>query len=213
MKCLICDATFSDNEVLKSHNVWHHSINENNYFFRELFSPNNISRRCDECKLEFKNFRLKKNHNLLLHYNQVGRRRNQQLPINVLRRGPIFYYSINFDQHKNFYDFYDEKIVDDFLNSVYERFVSGKNFHVQVYVEIVTYQWTQIVNRENNRVWLTDVFKDSHFNQYIRKEIKNNILKRVITNGETSSSWVFKGFNKFQIIATDKSDFKNVMSG
>ena len=151
MKCLICDATFSDNEVLKSHNVWHHSINENNYFFRELFSPDNISRRCDECKLEFKNFRLKKNHNLLLHYNQVGRRRNQQLPINVLRRGPIFY--------KNFYDFYDEKIVDDFLNSVYERFVSGKNFHIQGYVEIVNYQETEIVNLENNRVWLTDVLR------------------------------------------------------
>ena len=119
--------------------MWHHSVNENNYFFRELFSPDNVSKRCDECKLEFKNSRLKKNHNFLLHYNQVRRRRNQQLPINVLRRGPIFYYSINFDQHKNFHDFYNEKIVDDFLNSVYERFVSGKNFHIQGYVEIINY--------------------------------------------------------------------------
>ena len=91
MKCLICDATFSDNGVLKSHYVWHHSMNENNYFFRELFSPDNLSKRCDECKLEFENCGLKKNHNFLLHYNQVGGRSNQQLPINVLRRGPIFF--------------------------------------------------------------------------------------------------------------------------
>ena len=157
--------------------------------------------------MEFKNCRLKKNHNFLLHYNQVRGRRNQQLPISVLRRGPIFYYSINFDQHKHFYDFYDEKIVDVFLNFVYERFVSGKIFHIQEYVKIVNYQWTKIVNLENNRVWLTDVFKGRYFNQYIRKEIKNNILKRVIINGETGSSWVFKRFNKFQIIATDKSGF------
>ena len=152
MKCLICDATFSDNEVLKSHYGWHHSINENNYFLRELFSPDNVSKRCDDFKLEFKNCRPKKNHNFLLHYNQVGARRNQQLPINVLRRVPIFYYSINFDQHKNFYDFYDEKIVDNFLNSVYEHFVSGNNFYIQGYVEIVNYQQTEIVNLENNKV-------------------------------------------------------------
>ena len=45
MKRLISDATFSDNEVLKSHYMWHHSMNK---------------KRCDECKLEFKNCRLKK---------------------------------------------------------------------------------------------------------------------------------------------------------
>ena len=186
--------------------MWHHSINENNYFFRELFSPDSVSKQRDECKLEFKNCRLKKNHNFLLYYNQVGGRRTQQLPISVLRRGPIFYYSINFDQHKKFYDFYDEEIVDDFLNSVYERFVSGKNVHFQGYVEIANYQQTVIVNLESNRVWLADVFKGSHFNQYIRKETKNNILKKVIISCETGSSWVFKRFSKFQIIATDKSD-------
>ena len=50
---------------------------------------------------------------------------NQQLPVNILQRGPITYYSINFHQHKNFYDFYDEKIVDSFFNSVKELFVSA----------------------------------------------------------------------------------------
>ena len=32
---------------------------------------------------------------------------------------------------KIFNDFYDEKIVDDFLNSVYECFLSGKNFNIE----------------------------------------------------------------------------------
>ena len=100
----------------------------------------------------------KKNHNFLLHYNQVGGRRNQQLPINVLRHGSIFYYLINFHQHKNFYDFYDEKIVDDFLNSIYERFVSVDYYKIQGYGKIINYQQTELVNLENARVWLTNVY-------------------------------------------------------
>ena len=55
-------------ETLKMHYIWHHSINENNYFFIELFSPDANSKRCDNCKMDFKSCRLKKN---LLHYNQV----------------------------------------------------------------------------------------------------------------------------------------------
>lgn len=66
----------------------------------------------------------------------------------------IFYYYINFYQ-----DNYDKKIVNDFSNSVYERFVSGKDFKIQGYVEIINYQQTEIVNLENTRVWLTNVFK------------------------------------------------------
>ena len=36
------------------------------------------------------------------------------LPLNVLTRGPLTYYSINFEQHKNFYDFFNSSMVDVF---------------------------------------------------------------------------------------------------
>ena len=49
----------------------------------------------------------------------------------------MLYFSINSFQNKN--DFYDEKIVHDFLNSVYERFVSGRNYKIHGYVEVVNY--------------------------------------------------------------------------
>ena len=59
---------------------------------------------------------IKEKINFLFHRKQqVGGRLNQPHPINVLRRGPIIYYSINFYQHKNFYDFTDESIVDSFF--------------------------------------------------------------------------------------------------
>ena len=145
MKCLICSLDFMSDETFKMHYICHHSINENKYFFRELFSPDNNSKRCDDCGVEFKSCRLKKNHNCLLHYNQFeGSRMNQQLQINVLRRGTIVYYTINFNQHKMFYDFNQESVVDDFLNTVYERFESGAEYKIQGYVEFINYQQTEI---------------------------------------------------------------------
>ena len=156
-------------ETLKMHYIWHHSINENDYFFRELFSPNNNSKRSDECKMEFKNCRLKKNRNFLLPYNQVASSRmNRQLPVNVLRRGPIMNYTINFLQHKNCYDFYQESVVDDFLNSVYKLSVSDAEYKVQGYFEFINYQQTELISIENTRVRLTNVHTARHFNSYIR---------------------------------------------
>ena len=68
----------------------------------------------------------------LLHYKQMGgNRRNQQLPINVLRRGPITYFSINYSQHKSFYNFFQEQIFDDFLDAVYSRFISNGEYKIQ----------------------------------------------------------------------------------
>ena len=88
----------------------------------------------------------------------------------------------------------------------------GKNFMIQGYVELINYQQTEIVNLENTRVWLINVFKGCDFNPPIRGEIKKEILKRIIINGATGSSWIFKRLNKLQIIATDETSFKN-MSG
>ena len=85
----MCNVTFND-KVLRTNYIYYHSINENNYFLKELFSPDNASKRSDGCRLGFKNCRLKKNRNFLFHYNQTGGSRYQQIPIIILRHGPIF---------------------------------------------------------------------------------------------------------------------------
>ena len=61
----------------------------------------------------------KKKHMFLYHYGtkqQMGGRgpARSDLPLNILRRGPMTYYSISFDQHKNFYDFFSPGVVDTF---------------------------------------------------------------------------------------------------
>ena len=69
----------------------------------------------------------------------------------------------------------------------------------------MSYQLGEIINLKNTRVWLVNVYTASHFNSYVRGEIKNDILQRVFFNGGTGSSWMFKRFNSLEIIATDKS--------
>ena len=112
MKCLLCSLHFIQESVLKKHYVNYHFINDQDIFFKDLFTPDTNDKTCRFCKETFKSSRSKKNHMFLFHYGkhqQMGGNRGPRtsaLPINVLKRGPVTYYSINFNQHKRFYDFF-----------------------------------------------------------------------------------------------------------
>ena len=121
------------------------------------------------------------------------------LPLNVLKRGPITYYSINFEQHKNFYDFFNSSMVDVFLDSIYEIFRPNTEKKFQGYAEIVNQQRVEII-LQDKRVWLTNSFNSKHFNDFFRREIRDEITKRIIANGQTGSSWYFKRFQRLTII-------------
>ena len=121
------------------------------------------------------------------------------LPQNVLTRGPLTYYSINFEQHKNFYDFFNSSMVDVFLDSIYEIFRPNTEKKFQGYAEIVNQQRVEII-LQDKRVWLTNSFNSKHFNDFFRREIRDEITKRIIANGQTGSSWYFKRFQRLTII-------------
>ena len=139
----------------------------------------------------------------LFHYGerQMGGRRPElsTLPLNVLKRGPITYYSINFEQHKNFYDFFNSSMIDVFLDSIYEIFRPNTEKKFQGYAEIVNQQRVEII-LQDKRVWLTNSFNSKHFNDFFRREIRDEITKRIIANGQTGSSWYFKRFQRLTII-------------
>ena len=108
MKCLLCSLQFIREVVLKKHYVWYHAINPADIFFKYLFLSDTIDKNCHICKETFKSYRIKKKHRFLFYYGQHqlqlrGRRQGlSALPLNVLKRGSITYYSINFIQHKSF---------------------------------------------------------------------------------------------------------------
>ena len=117
-----------------------------------------------------------------------GNRTNQQLPINILKRAPIKYFSINYNQYKNFYNFLGEQIVDDFLDSVHSRFVSDGEYELQGYAEIINQQQGDFLIAQSTRVWLTNNYTGCYFNNFVKNSIKTEIAKRIIFNGLTGSS-------------------------
>ena len=125
----------------------------------------------------------------------------------------ITYYSINYFEHKNFYDFFDlEKIVEDFLSAFERPFTSTKKNKVQGYIKLINYQPSEIIELESKRVWLIDVFTFRFFNKYVNGEIRSNFLKRVIVNGNSGSSWKFKRFERLSIIVTSADKKGSVFS-
>ena len=124
--------------------------------------------------------------------------------MNIISLAPMTQYRINFDQHKKFYDFFDESSVNEFLTNVYERFVpDGEQYKIMGYAQVINYQPGE-VETKSSRMWEINVYTTTHFNFYIKDEIGKQILKRNILNGETGSSWIFKRFNRLQVIFTSK---------
>ena len=89
---------------------------------------------------------------------------------------------------------------------------TGSGIKFQGYFELKNYQLTEIVETENTRVWLPNVYVGKYFSQFVRGQTKEDILKRQINNGSTGSSWLFKRFNKLQVIVTNKAFFSNLFS-
>ena len=166
MKCLLFSLDFIRERVLKKHYLDYHFINEDDIYFKDLFSSDTIEKTCRICRETFKSSWEQKKHAFLFHYGKqkIGGRGpiTSALPLNVLKRCPITYYSISFNQHKNFYDFFSSGVVDVFLDSVYETYRPIKENKIQGYAEIVNQQRGE-TNLEDKRVWLTNS-SNSKFN-------------------------------------------------
>ena len=195
----------------------YHFINDEDIYFKDLFLPDTIDKTCRICNVIFKSPRSKKEHMFLFHYGkhrQIGGNRAQRtstLPINVLKRGPITHYSINFMQHKNFYDLFSSGIVDAFFDSVYEIYRPSKENKIQGYAEIINQQRGDII-LEDKRVWLTNSFNSKYFDNFVRGEIRDEITKRIIVNGQTGSSWHFKRLERLSVIVVPLANSKELFS-
>ena len=114
-------------------------------------------------------------------------------------------------QHKNFYDLFSSGIVDAFLDSVYEIYRPSKENKIQGYAEIINQQRGDII-LEDKRVWLTNSFNSKYFNNFVRGEIRDEITKRIIVNGQTGSSWHFKRLERLSVIVVPLANSKELFS-
>ena len=63
--------------------------------------------------------------------------------------------------------------------------------HIFVYIQYIRADLEPLVN---TRYWTTETDDSVYFNEYIFHSLKFDILKRVINNQMSGSSWYFKHF-------------------
>ena len=100
--------------------------------------------------------------------------------------------------------------MEDFLKSVCNRYNSNKENKIQGYAEIINKQRGEFIIIENTRVWLTNTFTTRCFNDYVKSEIRDDIVKR--KNGQRGSSWFFKRFNRLTVIVAPVDDVNRIFS-
>ena len=213
---------FERGRCLKEHYKKHHKVDPKNVHFQRLFERDNNNLdglTCSICRLNFSSNTKKKNHMFLRHYlqsprQQVGGAIVDSRHLNILHRGKIIYFSINYDQHKGFSDFFSSDMVSDFLDNVYKAFkpLPNMKYKFHAFFELVNQQ--KIDNNQrlfDTRSWFTNVYRFFHFNEFVRQQFNDEILKRIIQNGQTGSSWHFFRFQSLRVIVAPLKYAQNLL--
>ena len=164
---------FENEEELIRHYVSYHNVDESNWFFQKLFQTKNkaIYRQCIRCD----EFLMTEHHKAVqnfLKYNDEGKSIPfEDKPVEIQKHLGLNIDSIEFQKHKNYYDFSNpEELVDSLLKNVRYRFIpSGKkwmkcsftseNIHQSPYQDL-----RPIIN---SRYWATQPYEGVYFNDFI----------------------------------------------
>ena len=164
-------------------------IDPNNFHFKNLFEESDLNNRlCPSSQLIFSSNIRKKSHMFLCHYyqqpkQQIGGSITDSSCLNILNRGKIIYFSINYDQHKDHYNFFSSDMVPEFLDAIYKSFKpkAATKYKFHAFFELVNQQ--KIDNNQrilDTRSWFTNVYRFFHFNEFVRQRFEEEILKRII---------------------------------
>ena len=120
-------------------------------------------------------------------------------------------YFVSFNEHSDFYNFYNPDRVIDILKLVLCKIYSTKNLNevkIKATFPIANFQPPEqngFVEITDNRVWFEDVYDCVYFNGFLRENIERNINRRIIVNGQADSGWCFRQLNHITIeISSDK---------
>ena len=202
MKYLLCNFKSNEKLEVENHYLNFHNVDKNNIFFQRLFDEkNNVfhGRRCVRCEEFIPTTRFKLFHDFLKHYNEGKDNIVEEKPLTVTKIGKITKFEINYQNHSSFYDFHNlESVVDEFLFNVKNRIQrSNVEFFIRSGFSLENVQSVLDEYNEplkNSRYWTTDPIQTKSFNDFVYFTIRESILKRVINNGLTGSSWHFNRF-------------------
>ena len=200
MKSLLCSSTFKYQKDILDHYLSYHNIDENNWFFQNLFQGRSkiLLTNCLRCSEFLATEKEKAVHNFLKHYDDGKSIPFEEKPFDIERYPALTKYSIEFKKHSSFYNFYDsEKCVDDFLRNVKYRFQSSskKWFKCSFIIENIQNSIrSDLQPLLNTRYWTTQTYDSTYFNDFSFFGLRQDILNRVLINTMSGSAWHFKRF-------------------
>ena len=211
MKCLLCNY---DGEQIIAHYVQYHRIKKNNYFFKQLFQKNNfcIKKSCIRCHKFIPTNKFMIQHNFLEHYESGERKPAEFKSIDVIKNKDIMIYQIDFNKHSEEYNFYNShEIVDDFLLNVSTLYKPKNKVLFKADFSIENIQNASVVSPNTTdivsiRYWSSEVYAGIYFNDLIVSEIRHDILKRIINNNLSGSSWHFNRFKHLNLKIIDQEN-------
>ena len=193
MKCLLCSSKFQDEQKLIEHYLTYHNVDQNNWFFKKLFMKDNKAflRNCIRCGEFLITKKEKAAHDFIKHYDNGKEIPFEGKPLDIIKLPALTIYKIEFKKYKNQYSFFNaEKCVDDFLKNVQNRFRVTNKKWLKCSFTIENTQnsiRTNLIPLTNTRYWTTETF-------FILHSLRSDILKRVLVNQMSGSSWYFKRF-------------------
>ena len=150
-------------------------------------------------------------HNFLKRYLDGENNPADYKPIDIIRKRDITIYEISFDKHSKEYDFFNsEEVVDDFLFNVKNLFepslmVFFKTDFAIENIQTAPEQFADTTDIKSLRYWSTNVYKSVYFNDFVVTKIRNDILKRVISNKLNGSSWHFNRFSYLNLKVVEEN--------
>ena len=202
MKCLLCNFVTNNTKEIEKHYIDFHNVDKENVFFRRLIDKkNNVfhGEKCLNCDEFIPTSGFKRSHDFLKHYEKGKNVIDVEKPISIRNVGSIKKYEITFREHSSFYDFFDlTSIVDDFFSAVKEK-IERKNQYFLIRCGFSIENIQPVLDNyneplKNTRYWTTDPIETKSFNDFVYFNVRESILKRIINNGLTGSSWHFHRF-------------------
>ena len=79
-------------------------------------------------------------------------------------------------------------------------------------MKLINYQPAEIIQleQESRRIWMTDIYSCKFFNGFVRGQIENDLMKKVIINEMSGSNWRFKRFDHITMIVS-RVDEKSIV--
>ena len=203
MKCLLCKFNSKNKLELENHYINFHNVDKENNYFKKLLKENNdvfVGERCSKCDEFIPTAEYKKSHNFLKHYKDGKELISDEKPISIVEIGNnIRKYEIKYSEHSSYYDFFNsKKVVDDFLSNVRikikrtnEYFLIRSGFSIETFQPVLDSYNEPL---KDTRYWSTNPIETKSFNDFVYFNVRESILKRVINNGLTGSSWRFNRF-------------------